>query len=135
MKTILAAAALALAVMSPAFAQQATTTAPATTAPAATTPAKPATTAPTAATPAKPATVAAPSTAPTKPASAPAKVVKLVNVNTATEKELDALPKIGKARASAIVKNRPYASVEELSTKAKLPKDAYEAIKDKVTVK
>lgn len=37
-----------------------------------------------------------------------------VNINTATEEELDTLPNIGPARAKLIVAGRPYKSVEEL---------------------
>lgn len=38
----------------------------------------------------------------------------LVNVNTATQEELELLPGIGPARAEAIIANRPYASVDDL---------------------
>ena len=37
-----------------------------------------------------------------------------VNINTATEEELDTLPNIGPARAKLIVAGRPYKSIEEL---------------------
>jgi competence ComEA-like helix-hairpin-helix protein len=37
-----------------------------------------------------------------------------VNINTATEAELDTLPNIGPARAKLIIANRPYKSVDEL---------------------
>ena len=68
-------------------------------------------------------------------AAAPKAVVKLVNLNTATAAQLDALPKIGKARTKAIIAGRPYASVDDLISKKVLPKDAFEAIKAKVDVK
>jgi competence ComEA-like helix-hairpin-helix protein len=37
-----------------------------------------------------------------------------VNINTATEEELDTLPNIGPARAKLIIAGRPYKSVDEL---------------------
>lgn len=59
---------------------------------------------------------------------------KIVNINTATPAELDALPQIGKARTKAIIAGRPYKSVDDLLTKKVLPKNAYEAIKARVSV-
>jgi competence protein ComEA len=144
MKKIFALAALSFAIAAPAFAQQAAPAAPAPAAPAVTAPAaKPAAPAPAAAAPAAPAPAKPAAAAPAAakpaaaaaPAAAPAKAVKLININTATAKELDALPKIGAARTKTIIAGRPYATVEELSTKGKLPKDAFDAIKDKVSVK
>ncbi len=59
---------------------------------------------------------------------------KLVNLNTATATELGALPQIGEARAKAIISGRPYKSIDELVTKAKLPANAIDAIKGLVGV-
>jgi competence protein ComEA len=39
---------------------------------------------------------------------------KLININTATQAELETLPGIGPAKAAAIIANRPYASVDDL---------------------
>ncbi len=58
----------------------------------------------------------------------------LVNINTATDKELDTLWGIGEARIDGIVKNRPYQSVEELVSKKVLTKQILEKNKDKITV-
>ena len=114
-------------------------------APAATKTAAPAAAATKAATPvaapaatkaAAPAAAAPKTAAPATPAVTKAvAAVKLVNLNTATAAELDALPKIGKARTKAIIAGRPYASVDDLIAKKVLPKDAFEAIKAKVSVK
>jgi competence protein ComEA len=68
-------------------------------------------------------------------ASASAKSGELVDINTASEKELAELPKIGEARAKAIVKGRPYSGKDDLLRKKIIPKDAYAAIKDKVIAK
>jgi hypothetical protein len=45
------------------------------------------------------------------------------------------LPQIGDARASAIVKNRPYARKDELVSKKVLTQKQYDGIKDKVIAK
>jgi DNA uptake protein ComE-like DNA-binding protein len=58
-----------------------------------------------------------------------------VNINTATAAELDGLPQIGDARSRAIIEGRPYRSVEELLERRVIPSNAYEAIKDLVTVR
>ncbi len=92
-----------------------------------TAPAKPAAAAPATATPAqKPAATTA-----NKPAAA---ATAPVNVNTATAKELDALPGIGKARAAAIIKNRPYKAVDDIDTKKVIPHATFEKIKGSLTI-
>jgi DNA uptake protein ComE-like DNA-binding protein len=45
----------------------------------------------------------------------PPKGSLIVNINTASDKELRSLPSIGYARADEIIAHRPYASVDELS--------------------
>ena len=52
------------------------------------------------------ATTAAPAPKPAPASATSAPVAKIVNVNTATEKELDGLPGIGKARAKVIMDER-----------------------------
>lgn len=49
------------------------------------------------------------------PAPAPAGQQAKVDLNTATEKELDKLPGIGPATAKKIIAGRPYSSVNDLS--------------------
>lgn len=56
----------------------------------------------------------------------------LININSATENELDTLTGIGEARALEIIKNRPYGNIEELVSKGVLSKNAVEKIKDKI---
>ncbi|MCZ8376836.1 MAG: helix-hairpin-helix domain-containing protein [Beijerinckiaceae bacterium] len=94
-------------------------------APAATTPAAPAAQAPRPAAPAAPAAAAPAATQGT-----------LVNLNTATETELDKLPQIGPARAKDIIeartKNGRFKNWEDFVARNVVPKNAEEAIKGKV---
>lgn len=44
----------------------------------------------------------------------PAEGSLVVNVNTATEQEIETIPKIGATRAALIIAGRPYTSVDDL---------------------
>src|ERR1700737_3242358 len=55
-----------------------------------------------------------------------------VDLNSASEKELEALPGVGKATAAKIVSNRPYSSVDDLS-KAGLSAKAIDKLRSRVT--
>ena len=68
---------------------------------------------------------------PTAPMSSTAQG-KLVDINHASASELDALPGVGKARADAIIKNRPYKGKDDLVARHVLPQNVYNAIKDKI---
>ena len=57
----------------------------------------------------------------------------LININLASQKELETLPGIGPVYAQNIIEHRPYSNVEELSTKGALKKSTYEEIKNLVT--
>lgn len=58
----------------------------------------------------------------------------LVDINTATLKELDGLPGIGQVYGQRIIEQRPYSSKEELLSKGVLKRAIYEKIKDKIRV-
>jgi hypothetical protein len=66
------------------------------------------------------------------PASATASGAR-VDLNTASEKELEALPAVGAATAKKIIAGRPYSSVADLS-KAGVPAKTIETIGPLVTV-
>ncbi|MFZ6758879.1 ComEA family DNA-binding protein [Undibacterium sp. Ji50W] len=67
-------------------------------------------------------------------ASASAKV-ELMDLNSASKKELSSLPKIGDVRSDAIIKGRPYKGKDELLSKKIIPEDVYNGIKDLVIAK
>lgn len=84
--------------------------------------------------PAKPpVTGPAPTARATAPTTAPSN--SLIDINTATKEQLDALPQIGTARAEAIIKGRPYRAKSDLIDKKIIPQNAYEAIKDKIVAR
>lgn len=58
----------------------------------------------------------------------------LVNINTASEAELDKLWGIGPVTARKIIEGRPYSAVEELVTRKILKQNVYETNKDKLSV-
>jgi competence protein ComEA len=77
--------------------------------------------------------------APAKPAPAPAArtgaTSTLVDINSASPSELDALPGVGKSRADAIIKNRPYSGKDDLLSRHILPANVYNGIKDKIVAR
>jgi competence protein ComEA len=60
--------------------------------------------------------------------------VGLVNINLASQKELESLPGIGPVYAQKISEQRPYSNIEELLSKNVLNKSTFEKVKDLVTV-
>ncbi len=59
--------------------------------------------------------------------------VASVDVNTATQAQLESIPAL-KPYADKIIKGRPYKSVDQLADKNILPKDVLGATKSQLTV-
>lgn len=75
-------------------------------------------------------------TTPAAPAPATqAPAARLLDINTATKAELDALPGIGAARSEAIIKGRPYKGKDDLVKKKIVPQNVYDGIKDRIIAK
>lgn len=60
---------------------------------------------------------------------------ELVDLNAATQAELEALPGIGPARATAIIEARPLASVDDLTDRGLIPASVWEEIRTLVVVR
>lgn len=114
LRSIVLALAVAAMTASAAHAQTATKPAPTTTAPAKT-----------------PAATPAPTPAPA-PAATAAKPADLIDVNSASQGDLEKLWGVGPVRAKAIIAGRPYKGKDELLSKKLVPQNVYDKIKDQI---
>ncbi|OGH20444.1 MAG: hypothetical protein A3D74_00175 [Candidatus Levybacteria bacterium RIFCSPHIGHO2_02_FULL_37_13] len=57
-----------------------------------------------------------------------------VNINTASQQELDSLPGIGPIYAEKIINGRPYGAIDELLSKKIVGSKVFEEIREKITV-
>ena len=69
------------------------------------------------------------------PKAAAAKAAELVDINSATKPQLEALKGIGPKYAEAIIKGRPYKGKDELVSKKIVPEATYTGVKDLIIAK
>jgi competence protein ComEA len=78
---------------------------------------------------------AASTAAPAPAAAKPAAPATLLDINSASAADLQALPGIGDKRAADIIKNRPYKGKDELVQKKIIPEGVYAKIKGQIIAK
>ena len=57
-----------------------------------------------------------------------------ININTASQSEIETLPGIGPSRAQAIIENRPYESIVEIQRVPGIAEGTFKKIQDLITV-
>lgn len=62
------------------------------------------------------------------------KTASQININLASEEELEKLPGIGAVTASKVVAARPFTKIEDLLTKKVISKSVFEKIKQQISV-
>lgn len=65
----------------------------------------------------------------------PAAKMELIDLNSAAEAELKAVPGIGDIYAKKIIAGRPFSNKSQLLSKKIIPKPVYDSIKDRIIAK